>query len=43
MLSEVHEREKYASLTMVRATCDPLVEGVISLFYPQSGAGALWD
>jgi hypothetical protein len=31
--SEVHEIWKYASYTIVRATCDPLAEGVMSLFY----------
>jgi hypothetical protein len=30
---EVHEREKFASLSSARATCDSLAEGVISLFY----------
>jgi hypothetical protein len=30
-VAEVHEREKYAFLTMAHAMCDLLAEGVISL------------
>jgi hypothetical protein len=43
--TKVHEREKYASLTMARATCDLLAEGVIrySIFSSELGTGALWD
>jgi hypothetical protein len=38
-MSEFHEREKYASLTVELATYDSLAEGVISLFYISSELG----